>query len=92
MQKLNCDIAIQETRQTVNEVIKLLDYIFCNSDGRNKFLGTWFVVNRKLKRAILQFKAISDKMCYMRFKGKHQKLSLLNIHAPSEDKKNEVKE
>lgn len=67
-------------------------FILFNSGGENRRLGAGFLINKKYKPAIIEFKAITERLCSLRLRGKYQKISLLNIHAPIEDKNIEVKE
>jgi hypothetical protein len=40
---------------------------------------------------ILGFEPISDRICKLRLKGKFHKITLINIHAPTEDKEEDAK-
>ena len=85
-------VAIQETKQKENQIIEIEDYIYFNSGDKSKIRGTGFIVHKKLKQHILQFQAISDRMCCLRLKGRFQKITLINVHAPTEKTDIEVKE
>jgi len=41
---------------------------------------------------ILGFEPISDRICKLRMKGKFYNITLINIHAPTEDKEEGIKE
>jgi len=45
-----------------------------------------FVVERKMKRNILDFKAVYERICVLRIKTRFQNISLINVHAPTEEK------
>jgi hypothetical protein len=45
-----------------------------------------FVVERNMKRNVLDFKAVDERMWLLRIKTKFQNLSLINVHAPTEEK------
>lgn len=64
MQKINI-AAIEENKQSENQVRQLHDFIFFNTAGKNRILGTGSVVKRELKGAILQLKPILDRTCYV---------------------------
>lgn len=85
-------IALQETKQIGNDMTQIEDYLLFNSGGQNRMLGTGFLINNKLKSIISEFKAVSDRLCTLRIQGKYQKITFVNIHAPSEDKDMIIKE
>lgn len=54
-------------------------------------LVTGFIISRKIDSNVADFDTISDRICKLRLRGKFRKLSLLNVHAPSEDKRRNIK-
>jgi len=48
--------------------------------------GVAFVVNRSMKRNVLDFKAVDDRKCILRIKTKFHNLHFINMHALTEDK------
>lgn len=84
-------IALQETKQKGTEVIDIEDYTFFGSGGENRRFGTGFMIHNRIKQAVIQFKPITDRMCYIRVRGKHRKLSFINVHAPTEEKDEDEK-
>lgn len=86
-------IALQEIRWTGEGVLHKKNFdLFYSCDKKNHLLGTGFLVGRKLKPNILDFKAISPRMCVIRLKAKFFNISIVNIHAPTEEKDDEEKE
>lgn len=72
--------------------MKLLKWIYFNSGSENRYLGTGFIITKKLKAAIVEFKPLPDRICYSRLRGKYQKITLINIHAPTEEAYIDIKE
>jgi hypothetical protein len=46
------------------------DYSVLCSAGQDCTLGTGFLVEKRLKHIILDFKAVDERMCVIRIKGK----------------------
>jgi exonuclease III len=59
---------------------------------RSREFGMAFVVERNMKRNVLDFKAVDEQMCVLRIKTKFQNLSLINVHVPTEEKEELEKE
>lgn len=85
-------IALQETRQSGVFIRDIENFTLFNSGGENRRLGTGFLVTHKLKEAVTEFKAISDRLCYLRLTIEARKVSIINCHAPTEEKDGEEKE
>jgi L-fucose mutarotase/ribose pyranase (RbsD/FucU family) len=51
-----------------------------------------FVVDRNMKRNVLDFKAVDERICVLRIKTRFQNMSLINVHAPTEEKEESEKE
>jgi hypothetical protein len=47
--------------------------------------GVAFVVERNMKRNVLDFKAVDEPICVLRIKTRFQNISLINMHAPTEE-------
>ncbi|KAL3269070.1 hypothetical protein HHI36_008153 [Cryptolaemus montrouzieri] len=93
MEKYEIDIlALQETKQLGNFVEEVGNYIFFNSGGEDRRLGTGFLINRSLKQEIVEFLPITNRLCKIRVRSKYRKLTLMNVHCPTEEKENEIKE
>ncbi|PNF20430.1 hypothetical protein B7P43_G08115 [Cryptotermes secundus] len=58
----------------------------------NKECGVAFVIEREFKRAIIVFKPISERMCTLRIRTRFSNMTLMNVHAPTEEKEEEGKD
>lgn len=94
LEKYKADItAIQEVRWLGKGIMEKRNYtIYYSCREKEHTLGTAFIVRKSLKHAVIGFEAISERMCKIRIKGKFHNYSLINIHAPTEDKSEEEKE
>ena len=54
--------------------------------------GVTFVVERIMKRNVLDFKAVDERICVLGIKTRFQNRSLINIHALTEEKEELEKE
>ncbi|KAK9752713.1 hypothetical protein QE152_g3940 [Popillia japonica] len=90
--KYNLDVvAIQETKQKGKITTEIEDHMFFNSGVENRMLGVGFLVNNIYKDSVIEFEGISDRLCKIRIRGKYRKLTLINAHAHSEDKDEDIK-
>ena len=89
-------VALQEIRWLGNGVHnrrgKHCYDIYYSYHDRHRVLGTGFAVGPRLEPAIMDFKAINDRLCTLRMRGKFFNISLINVHAPTEDKEEEEKD
>lgn len=84
-------LALQETKQKGCDQVKMEGFEFFNSGGDNRYLGTGFIVSKDVSQMIVDFEAVSDRLCRLRLQGEYRKLSIINVHAPTEDKDLAVK-
>lgn len=86
--------AVQETRWPGINILKNREYAFYNSGTINSqgSFGTGFVVLRQAMDAVIDFKPIDERLCTLRLKGKFFNITLINAHAPTEDKDDDVKD
>lgn len=85
-------LAIQETKQESEFITEIENFIFMNSGGATRMLGTGFMISKEYAKSIKKFYAISERMCYLRIKTEKGNLSILNIHAPCETEEEEIKD
>ncbi|XP_052561955.1 uncharacterized protein LOC120429290 [Culex pipiens pallens] len=59
---------------------------FYLSGGKDKKLGTGFIVRGKMQDRVFGFTAISERMCKLRIRGRFFNYSIINVHCPHEEK------
>ena len=86
--------ALQETRWQGKDVMDMKSHtlLYSGKEGGTRESGVAFVVERNIKRNVLDFKAVDERMCVLRIRTKFQNLSLINVHAPTEEKEELEKE
>jgi hypothetical protein len=63
--------AIKEMRWIGEGVIEKKNHIvFYSCQKRDHIFGTGFIINKRIKHLIMDFKAKSSRMCQLRIKGK----------------------
>lgn len=94
LSKYNTDItAIQEIRWTGCGVLQNRDYdIYYSCHAKHHALGVGFLVSKKMKYTIIGFKNINERLCTIRVRGKFRNISLINVHAPTEESSSDDKE
>lgn len=85
-------VALQETKLLGKDIVKIGKHTLFKSGGENRMLGTGFILNEVAGKTVVDFEAYSDRMCRIRLRGKYRKISIVNIHAPSEEKDIELKQ
>jgi exonuclease III len=93
---LNLDfdvVALQETRLE-SGIQKFDNFAIFNSGLKNKKheLGCGFYVKGEFLKYIKDFKAINEGLCWLRLKAKSFSCTLINVHAPTNEKMEETKE
>ena len=96
LQKCNIDIAaIQETnwnKTTPTTFTSNKFNIYTSSNRQQHVFGTAFAVARKFNNLVLNFTPIDERLCVLRVKGRFFNYSLINVHAPTNDSTDEVKD
>ena len=86
--------AVQETRWPGTNLLTSREYKFYYSgktDGPREF-GTGFVVLGEARHAVIGFSPVDERLCTLRIRGKFFNITLINAHAPTEDKDDDVKD
>jgi exonuclease III len=87
-------IALQEMRWKVEGQINNATYTLyysCNPDKTGQ-LGTGFMIRNGIKKNILSFEPYNERICKLLIKGKYNNLSIVSVHAPTDEKGEEEKE
>jgi len=87
-------IALQEIRWKGHEQIKKNEYsLYCScSQQRMGQLGTGFMERKEVEKNIISFTPITERICILGLKGKFHNITLINVHAPTEEKMEEEKD
>lgn len=93
MKKYKIDIlALQETKQKESFTMKVEGYVYFNSNkNNNSYLGVGFLINREIIKTVIDFEAVSERICKIRLQGKYRKITIFNVHALTEDKEMQEK-
>ena len=86
-------LAVQETRWTESDIFDFGDFSIFRSSGREKQFGVAFIVHKDLRQAVIDFTPRNERMCIIRLKmGSKKNLTLINIHAPTNEKDDTIKD
>lgn len=83
--KYNIDvIALQETHWPDEGLVVTNDYIIYYSGTKNNdhHKGVGFAIKKQLRTAVLSFKAINERLCVLRLKGRFKNITIINVYAP----------
>lgn len=84
--------AIQEIRWKESGIMDSGEFtMFCSSSGTANF-GTGFLVHRRCKPAVTDFKAVNGRICTLRLKMRFFNLTLICVHAPTEGSEDNEKD
>jgi exonuclease III len=87
-------VAVQETRWQGQGRIGKKDYslFYSGPKERTGRYGTGFIINAKMKKSLLSFEPLSDRLCKLRKRGKFRNITLTSVHAPTEDSPDVIKD
>jgi exonuclease III len=91
LNKYKADItAIQEVRWKGNGTLEKKECIFFYSSSTNKHqFGTGFIVDKRVRHTVIDFKPVNERISRLRVRGKFFNCSIINAHAPTEEKSEE---
>jgi exonuclease III len=86
-------VGVQEVRWEGCGTEPAGEYTFFNEKGNENYeLGTGFFVHKKIIPAVKRVEFISGRMSYIILRGRWCNVMILNVHAPTEDKTDDVQD
>jgi len=86
-------VGVQEVRWEKEGTVRAGDYNFFYGKGNeNHQLGTDFFVHRRLVSSVKIIEFVSDRLSYIVLRGRWLHIILVNVHAPSEENSEDLKD
>ncbi|EFN64073.1 Craniofacial development protein 2, partial [Camponotus floridanus] len=85
-------VALQETRWTGEGSLNVGSYAFHYGGSEIHSFGVGFMINKKILSAVKNVKFINERLGLLVVQGRWYKIAIINGHAPTEDKDDEIKD
>jgi hypothetical protein len=83
---------VQEVRWDKEGTVRARDYNFFYGKGNENYqLGTGSFVHQRIAPAVKRVEFVNDRVSYIVMRGRWSNIIVLNVHAPSEEKSDELK-
>ena len=82
-------MGVQEVRWEKGDRVRAEDYNFLY--GKRNELGTEFFVHHRIVSTVKRVEFVNDRMSYRVLRGRWCNITVLNVHAPSEEKSEDSK-
>jgi exonuclease III len=86
-------VGVQEVRYEKGGTERAEDYMFFYGKGKyDHQLGTGFFIHKRIISAVRRAEFVSDRTSHIILRGRWCNIVVLNVHAPCEDKSDDVKD
>ncbi|KAF2901423.1 hypothetical protein ILUMI_04763 [Ignelater luminosus] len=78
-------LAVQKINTKGTAITIFKKYLWCIGGGEQNKLSTGFIIKEEHKDKIIDNRVINERLSMIGIKGKYRKLTILNVHAPTEE-------